>query len=48
MMTSRASKTVDKRLKHNALTLHRATINSDMSLMCAKLMFFSKSAQRVG
>ena len=36
------SKTVNKRLKHTVLTLHRATINSDMSLMCAKLMFFFK------
>lgn len=36
------SKTVDKKLKHTVLALHRATINNDMSLMCAKLMFFFK------
>ena len=41
------SKTVDKRLKHTVLALHRATINSDMSLMCAKLMFFSKKVLNV-
>ena len=41
------SKTVDKRLKHTVLALHRATINSDMSLMCAKLMFSFKKVLNV-
>ena len=41
------SKTVDKRLKHTVLALHRATINSDMSLMCAKLTFSFKKVLNV-
>ena len=41
------SKTVDKRLKHTAFALHRATTNSDMSLIWARLMFFPKKVTNV-
>lgn len=41
------SKTVDRILKHTVLVLHRAARNSDMGLMCARLMFFSKKELNV-
>lgn len=39
-----ALKTADRRMKHPVLALHRATTKSDMSLTCAKLMFFFKKS----